>query len=147
MKFPFAMSVSWRPFHWPREPPIRDVRYAGRRPSAPALPAREASMTPLKRALALPAALLAAGGILAISLPAASSQAATTTLCNSQTAPLDGSGYTIENNEWGSSAPEGITTDGSTDFPRANPSIDNPTNGAPGGYTAIYKGCHWGACT
>ena len=49
-------------------------------------------MTPLKRALALPAALLAAGG-LALSLPAASSQAATTTpLCNSQTAPADGMG-------------------------------------------------------
>jgi Glycosyl hydrolase family 12 len=103
-------------------------------------------MTPLKRALALPAALLAAGG-LALSLPAASSQAAATSLCNSQTASVDGSGYTIDNNEWGSSASECITTDGSADFTVANSSIDNATNGAPGGYPAIYKGCHWGACT
>jgi hypothetical protein len=104
-------------------------------------------MIPLTRALALPAAMLAAGGILAVSLPAPSSQAATTTLCNSQTASVDGSGYTIENNEWGSSAPECITTDGSTDFTVANSAIDNATNSAPGGYAAIYKGCHWGACT
>ena len=104
-------------------------------------------MTPLTRTLALPAALLAAGGILAVSLPAASSQAATTTLCNSQTASVGGGAYTIQNNEWGSGAPECITTDGSADFTVANSSIANPTNGAPGGYPAIYKGCHWGACT
>jgi Glycosyl hydrolase family 12 len=104
-------------------------------------------MTPVTRALALPAALLAAGGILALSLPAASAQAATTTLCNSQTASVDGSGYTIGNNEWGSSAHECITTNGSADFKMASSSIHNATNGAPGGYPAIYKGCHWGACT
>jgi cellulose 1,4-beta-cellobiosidase len=104
-------------------------------------------MLPLTRALALPAALLAASGILAVSLPAASSQAATTTLCNSQTASVDGSGYTIQNNEWGSGASECITTDGSADFTVANSAIANATNGAPGGYPAIYKGCHWGACT
>jgi len=104
-------------------------------------------MTPLTRTLAVPAALLAAGGILAVSLPAASSQAATTTLCNSQTASVDRGAYTIQNNEWGSGAPECITTDGSADFTVANSSIANPTNGAPGGYPAIYKGCHWGACT
>jgi cellulose 1,4-beta-cellobiosidase len=104
-------------------------------------------MTPVKRALAVPAALLAAGGILALGLPAASSQAATTTLCKLQTASVDGSRYTVENNEWGSSAPECITTDGGADFTVANSAIHNATNGAPGGYMAIYKGCHWGACT
>jgi Glycosyl hydrolase family 12 len=105
-------------------------------------------MTPFTRALALPAALLAAGGILAVTLPAASSQAATTTtLCNSQTAPVAGGAYTIMNNEWDSSAPECITTDGNADFTVANSSIANPTNGAPGADPAIYKGCHRGACT
>ena len=104
-------------------------------------------MTPVTRALALPAAVLAAGGILALSLPAASSRAATTTrLCNSQTASVDGSRYTIENNEWGSSAPECITTNGGTNFTIANSSLHS-TSGAPGGYPAIYKGCHWGTCT
>jgi hypothetical protein len=114
--------------------------------------AREASMTPLTRTLALPAALLAAGGVLAaISLPAsseaASSEAATTTLCNSQTAPVDRGAYTLENNEWGSGAPECITADGKAGFTVANSSIANAPNGAPGGYAAIYRGCHWGACT
>jgi Glycosyl hydrolase family 12 len=103
-------------------------------------------MTPLTRALALPAALLAASGILAVSLPAASSEAATRTLCKLQTVSVDGGAYTIQNNEWGSSAPECIT-DGTTDFTVANSSIANATNGAPGGYPSIYKGCHWGACT
>src|SRR5258705_13042976 len=102
-------------------------------------------MTPFTRALALPAALLASGGLLAVSLPAASSKAATTTttLCNPQTVPVHGSAYTVQNNKWGSSAPECITTDGGTDFTVPNSSIANASNGAPGGYPAIYKGCHW----
>jgi cellulose 1,4-beta-cellobiosidase len=106
-------------------------------------------MTPLNRALALPAALLLAGGILAVSLPASSKAATTTTtLCNSQSAPVAGGAYTIGNNEWGSDAPECITTDGRADFTVANSSIaKSKIAGAPGGYPAIYKGCHWGACT
>ena len=105
-------------------------------------------MPPFARALALPATLLLAGGLVAVSLPAASSNAATaTTLCNSQTAHVDSSAYTVENNEWGSGARECITTDGSAGFTVANSSIANSTYGAPGGYPAIYKGCHWGACT
>ena len=53
----------------------------------------------------------------------------------------------VENNEWGSGAAECISADGNADFSVANSSIANVTNGAPGGYPAIYKGCHWGACT
>jgi hypothetical protein len=106
-------------------------------------------ITPFARALALPAGLLAAGGLLAVSLPTARSEAAATskTLCNSQTAPVGGGAYTVQNNKWGSNAPECITTDGSAGFTVANSSIANAPNGAPGGYPAIYKGCHWGACT
>src|SRR5580692_9113056 len=89
-------------------------------------------------------AMLAASGVFAAAAPA---QAATTTLCNSQTAAVAGGAYTVENNEWNSSAPECVTTDGNADFTVANSSIDLPTDGAPGGYAAIYKGCHWGACT
>jgi hypothetical protein len=77
----------------------------------------------------------------------AGAQAATTTLCNSQTAAVAGGSYTVQNNEWGSSAPECVTTDGNADFTVANSSISNATNGAPGGYPSLYKGCHWGACT
>jgi len=109
-------------------------------------------MTPLTRiatfarALALPAALLAAGGSLSL-LMTTSSEAATAPLCKSQTLRVDNSAYTVENNEWGSSAPECVTTDGSADFTVANSSIANSNFGAPGGYPAIYKGCHFGACT
>ncbi|HWG16120.1 MAG TPA: cellulose binding domain-containing protein, partial [Streptosporangiaceae bacterium] len=77
----------------------------------------------------------------------AGAQAATTTLCNSQTATVAGGSYTVQNNEWGSSAPECATTDGGADFTVANSSIDNSTSSAPGGYPSIYQGCHWGDCT
>ena len=53
----------------------------------------------------------------------------------------------MQNNEWGSSAAECITTDGGTDFTVANSSISNSTSGAPGGYPSIYQGCHWGNCS
>lgn len=103
-------------------------------------------MTPLTRT-ALPAALLLAGGLLALSLPAASSEASTTTLCNSQTASVAGGAYTVNNNEWGSGAPECITTNGNAEFRVVNSSIANGGIGTPGGYPHIYKGCDYGACT
>jgi Cellulose binding domain/Glycosyl hydrolase family 12 len=103
--------------------------------------------SPHKLAIALTGAAAITAGIVALALPAVSSQAATTTLCNSQTLAASGGAYTIQNNEWGSSAPECITTDGNADFTVANSSIGNSTSGAPGGYPSIYKGCHWGACT
>jgi len=105
-------------------------------------------MPPVTRAFALPAALLlAAGGILAVVLPAATSEAATTTLCGFQTAAVDGGAYTVDNNEWGSSRPECITTDGNAEFKVAKSSIENGHVGKPGGYPSIYKGCTYGACT
>jgi len=96
------------------------------------------------------AAGLAAAGLLAAGLLVTGSggaRAATTQLCQSQTAAVGGGVYTVQNNEWGSSAPECITTDGNADFTIANSSISNATNGAPGGYPSIYQGCHWGNCT
>jgi hypothetical protein len=88
--------------------------------------------------------LLAAGLVVAGS---AGAQAATTQLCQMQTTAVAGGVYTVQNNEWGSSEPECVTTDGNADFTVANSSIDNATNGAPGGYASIYQGCHWGNCT
>jgi glycosyl hydrolase family 12/cellulose binding protein with CBM2 domain len=105
-------------------------------------------MTRHTRAVALTAAaMLAAGGFLALVLPVTGSQAATSTLCASQTAPVGGGTYTVQNNEWNSSASECVTTDGGADFTVANSSISNATNGAPGGYPSIYQGCHWGNCS
>jgi hypothetical protein len=103
--------------------------------------------SPHKLAIALTGAAAMTACIVALALPAVSSQAATTTLCNSQTLAASGGAYTIQNNEWGSGAPECISTDGNADFTVANSSISNSTSGAPGGYPSIYKGCHWGACT
>jgi hypothetical protein len=100
-----------------------------------------------KRLLTLATALATAVAAALLALGAAHAHAATTTLCNSQTMSAAGGAYTIQNNEWGSSAPECISTDGNADFTVANSSIANATNGAPGGYPSIYKGCHWGACT
>jgi hypothetical protein len=103
-------------------------------------------ITSFKRALALAAALLVVGGTLSVLL-ATGSEAATKPLCKMQTLPVDSSSYTVENDEWGSSAAECINANGSADFSVANSLIANATDGAPGGYTAIYKGCHFGACT
>jgi cellulose 1,4-beta-cellobiosidase len=87
------------------------------------------------------------GGLAAAALVGgASARAATTTLCQSQTAAVSG-GYIVQNNEWNSSASECVTTDGSADFTVANSAISNSTSGAPGGYPAIYQGCHWGNCS
>lgn len=90
-------------------------------------------------------ALILGAGLAATS--AESARAATTQLCQEQTAPVSGGAYVVQNNEWGSSASECITTDGNADFTVANSSISNATNGAPGGYPSIYSGCHWGSCT
>jgi hypothetical protein len=98
-------------------------------------------MIPRGYALALAAALLL--GV----LPVACSKAAPATLCNSQTLSVSGGAYTLQNNEYGSNAPECITTDGNAGFTVATSSIANATHGAPGGYPSLYKGCHWGACT
>jgi hypothetical protein len=73
--------------------------------------------------------------------------AVTTTLCQEQTEPVSGGTYTVQNNEFDSSAPECVSTDGSAGFTVASSSIGNATNGSPGAYPAIYQGCHWGNCS
>jgi len=88
---------------------------------------------------------MAAPAMAAVLAPAAS--AAATTLCNSQAASVAGGSYIVQNNEWGSTASECITTDGNADFTVANSAISKATNGGPGGYPSIYQGCHWGSCS
>jgi cellulose 1,4-beta-cellobiosidase len=80
-------------------------------------------------------------------LAAGSAHATTRSLGGMQSTPVAGGAYTVQNNEWGSGAPESITTNGSAGFTVTNSSIDNATNGAPGSYPSIYAGCHWGNCT
>ena len=104
---------------------------------------------PRKRSLLASVAGLALvlGGGTALALTSADAQAASTTLCQEQTAPVSGGTYTVQNNEFDSGASECISTDGNADFTVANSSIDNATDGSPGAYTSIYQGCHWGNCS
>jgi cellulose 1,4-beta-cellobiosidase len=83
---------------------------------------------------------------LLVALGATHAHAATTTLCQEQTAAVGGS-YIVQNNEFDSSASECVTTDGNADFTVANSGIANATNGSPGAYPSIYQGCHWGNCS
>src|ERR1700730_881489 len=88
-------------------------------------------MSTHRRVLAAAAGLamtLAGAGTLVAGMTAA---AAATTLCGFQTARVSGGTYIVQNNEWGSGAPECITTDGNADFTVTNSSINNATNGAP----------------
>ena len=83
----------------------------------------------------------------ALMLLPTTAHAATTSLCDSQTASVSGGAYTLQNNEYDSSAAECVSTDGNADFTVTGSPIDNATNGSPGAYPSLYKGCHWGACT
>jgi len=93
------------------------------------------------------ALLLALGGIIAVIVGGTAAHAATSTLCQEQTASVSGGTYTVQNNEYDSSASECVTTDGNADFTVANSAIDNATDGSPGAYPSIYQGCHWGNCS
>ena len=63
-------------------------------------------------------------------------------------ANVDGGAYIVQNDEWNSTAPECITTDGRhPQFTVANSSIYEPASGDPGGYPSIFSGCSAGVCT
>jgi len=100
-----------------------------------------------KPVLMTAALLLALGGGIAGLADSTGAHAATTSLCQEQTASVSGGTYIVQNNEFDSSASECVTTDGNADFAVANSSIANATNGEPGAYPSIYQGCHWGNCS
>ena len=105
-------------------------------------------MTRPRSVLATAAALLLAlGCVFAVIAANPSAHAATSTLCQEETASVSGGTYIVQNNEYDSSASECVTTDGGADFTVANSSIDNSTDGSPGAYPSIYQGCHWGDCS
>lgn len=60
--------------------------------------------------------------------------------------PLDGGVYNFQMNEFNSSTQECATTSG-IGFNITTANFSNATNGAPGAYTSLYRGCHWGTCT
>src|SRR5258708_37912298 len=86
-------------------------------PSTP----RRGSTVRKRLAVQVPAFSPALAGTVAVTvLAAGSAHAATTTLTGTQSTPVAGSAYAVQNNEWGSSAPESITTDGNAGFTVAN---------------------------
>jgi hypothetical protein len=54
--------------------------------------------------------------------------------------------YNFQMNENDSAPQECAKIDG-TGFTITTASFNLPTNGAPGTYTSVYRGCHWGTCT
>ena len=90
---------------------------------------------------------LALGSVGLVGTAATGAHANDIRLCQYQVASVSGGRYTVQNNEWGSPAPECVTTDGRAEFRVASSAISNPTDGAPGGYPSIFAGCHWGDCT
>jgi len=68
-------------------------------------------------------------------------------LCSSQRRAVVSGVYMVQNNEWGSSAPECVAVASGGGFSVSKSSIANASSGAPGGYPSIYRGCHWGICT
>ncbi len=65
---------------------------------------------------------------------------------SSGTSAVGNGNYVVQNNEWDSTKPESITTNGNPEFKVSSSSIDH-TGGAPGGYPSVYMGCHWGLCS
>jgi Glycosyl hydrolase family 12/Cellulose binding domain len=68
-------------------------------------------------------------------------------LCSSQRRAVVGGVYMVQNNEWGSGAPECVAVASGGGFAVSRSAIANSLNGSPGGYPSIYRGCHWGTCT
>lgn len=63
--------------------------------------------------------------------------------------PVMGGAYTVQNNFWNpqNGGTQCLDVDTSSGAFTITGSNSVATNGAPGGYPSIYKGCHWGACT
>jgi Glycosyl hydrolase family 12/Cellulose binding domain len=91
-------------------------------------------------------ALVAAFGA-AVIVPLAGTPAAAATTDCTQWGTIPAGDYTIQENEWNSSAQQCITYNGGTAWTVSTANFNLPTNGAPATYPSIYKGCHWGACT
>jgi chitodextrinase len=94
--------------------------------------------------LATVIALMIAATASFFTVAAPSAQAATTTCSGTGTIPAGD--YTIQANEWNSSAQQCITYTGGTAWSVSTANF-NLSGGAPATYPSIYKGCHWGSCT
>src|SRR5262245_366602 len=78
--------------------------------------------------------------------PAAEAQAVTQICDKFGSARVQGGRYVVQNNEWGDSTGQCISvTDSGFTVTAGN--HDKPTNGAPGAYPSIFRGCHYNNCS
>lgn len=92
------------------------------------------------------AAVLATAAALLLPVTAAQSAHAATSTCDPQ-GTISAGDYTIQANEWNSTAQQCITYQGNTAWSIDTANFNLPTNGAPATYPSIFRGCHWGNCT
>jgi Glycosyl hydrolase family 12 len=64
-----------------------------------------------------------------------------------QATNVDSGTYTVQTDEWDSSATQCVSTTGGAGFTVTKSAIANSADGDPGSYPSIYAGCNWGACT
>jgi hypothetical protein len=91
--------------------------------------------------------LISIFGIALFILSSESLHAQSSTCAPFGTFSLSSGTYTVQNNEWNSSTTQCISATEPSSFSITQSAISNPTNGAPGSYPSIYRGCHWGNCT
>ena len=73
---------------------------------------------------------------------------ATATMCQPyQVTNVEGGTYTVQDDEWDSSAAQCVSIKDGAGFTVTRSEIANPADGDPGSYPSIYAGCNWGACT
>lgn len=71
-----------------------------------------------------------------------------TTMCQAyQDTNVDSGTYTVQTDEWDSSAAQCVSTTGGVGFTVTKSAIANSADGDPGSYPSIYAGCNWGDCT
>ncbi|MEY9856102.1 hypothetical protein ABH935_001706 [Catenulispora sp. GAS73] len=98
-------------------------------------------------ALAVPTAVATTSAATAAATSPTSAAPADVTNCQPQgSISLAGGEYTLQSNEWNSSAPQCVTATTGTAWTVSTANF-NLSGGAPATYPSIYKGCHWGACT
>ncbi|PYC65620.1 cellulose-binding protein, partial [Streptomyces tateyamensis] len=101
-----------------------------------------------RRRSALATLLLALAALLPFAVAATPATAAGTSICTPQgTLPVNNNEYTLQANEWNSTAPQCVTAGTGTAWSVSTASFGLSTSGAPATYPSLYKGCHWGACT
>ncbi|MEY9968030.1 chitodextrinase [Streptacidiphilus sp. MAP12-16] len=104
---------------------------------------------PLMRRLRASLLVVALAALVTPIAASPAAQAATgTSICTATgTLPINNGEYTLQANEWNSSAAQCVTATGGTAWSLTTANFNLATNGAPATYPSLYKGCHWGACT